>query len=79
MSIVRTSSSSLAAILQYKPETLFSVPPAILLLAKDPRVAQYDLLSVQRVVSAAASLNKELGKAVEKRFKETFGTDIFGF
>ncbi|CZR56531.1 related to 4-coumarate-CoA ligase [Phialocephala subalpina] len=69
----------LGAIQRYKPETLFSVPPVILLLKKDPRVTQYDLSSVKRIMSAAAPLSNELRKAVEKRFEDAFGTTIFAF
>ncbi|PVH70742.1 acetyl-CoA synthetase-like protein [Cadophora sp. DSE1049] len=69
----------LEAIQRHKPETLFSVPPMILLLTKDPRVAKYDLSSVKQIMSAAAPLSNKLRMAVEQKFKDAFGTTIFGF
>lgn len=46
---------------------IYIVPPMALLLAKDPRVAQYDLSSVRMTNSGAAPLTKELQRAVFER------------
>jgi acyl-CoA synthetase (AMP-forming)/AMP-acid ligase II len=66
----------LSSIQKYRPKTLFAVPPVILMLAKDPRVAKYDLKSVARILSAAAPLSIELRVALEARFLQTFGTTV---
>lgn len=46
---------------------IYIVPPMALLLAKDPRVAQYDLSSVRMTNSGAAPLTRELQRAVFER------------
>lgn len=66
----------LSSIQKFKPKTLYTVPPVILLLTKDPRVANYDLKSVTRVLSAAAPLSVELRVEFESRFLRTFGTTV---
>lgn len=66
----------LRSIQDYKPDELHLVPPIALMLWKDPRFAKYDLSSVRRIMSAAAPLSAELGEAVEKRFKDAYGTTV---
>ncbi|KAK0550463.1 hypothetical protein OC846_003660 [Tilletia horrida] len=45
----------------------FVVPPILLMLAKSPIVDSYDIHSLRRVASGAASLSQELAAAVRKR------------
>ncbi|KAL9938592.1 hypothetical protein V8E36_002311 [Tilletia maclaganii] len=45
----------------------FVVPPILLMLAKSPIVDSYDIHSLRRVASGAASLSQELVSAVRKR------------
>lgn len=45
----------------------FIAPPVAVMLAKDPRVDNYDLTSLQTLVSGAAPLDAELGKSVAQR------------
>jgi len=66
----------LGAVQKYKPKALTMVPPVALLLAKDPRVTQYDLRSVERILCAAAPLSVEVREAVEGKFKQAFGTTV---
>ncbi|TQF68581.1 4-coumarate--CoA ligase family protein [Rhodococcus spelaei] len=46
---------------------VFVAPPVALALAKHPMVDQYDLSSVHTILSGAASLDEDLGKAVATR------------
>ncbi|MEU5761170.1 AMP-binding protein [Nocardia sp. NPDC047648] len=46
---------------------LLIAPPIAVALAKDPRVADYDLSSVRVVMSAAAALDADLGHALAER------------
>ncbi|MCA1708350.1 MAG: AMP-binding protein, partial [Actinobacteria bacterium] len=50
-----------------KVTRLYLVPPIILALAKHPVVDNYDLSSVEMILSGAAPLGRELQSAVEKR------------
>ena len=43
------------------------VPPIMVLLAKHPKVPDYDLSSVKRIMCAAAPLSGEVEDAVMKR------------
>jgi len=52
---------------EHKPERAHLVPPILLGLAKHPVVDQYDLSSLQCIISAAAPLSKETEKAVKGR------------
>lgn len=45
----------------------FVVPPILLALAKHPLVEKYDISSLWRVASGAASLPDEIASAVYKR------------
>ena len=54
------------------------VPPVVLALVKHPMVKNYDLSSVKRIMSAAAPLSNELREAVEKRFRELHGGEVYG-
>ncbi|KAK5729301.1 hypothetical protein LTR15_002443 [Elasticomyces elasticus] len=66
----------LGAVQQYRPVDLEVVPPVALLLAKNPKVAEYDLSSVRFIMSAAAPLSRELALAVEKRFMGKWGGEV---
>ncbi|MEL6185051.1 MAG: AMP-binding protein [Myxococcota bacterium] len=67
----------LEAIQTYKITRLPLVPPIVLALAKHPIVEQYDLSSVESVLSGAAPLGGEIGEAVAARVgctvKQGFG------
>jgi acyl-coenzyme A synthetase/AMP-(fatty) acid ligase len=52
---------------EHKPERSHLVPPIILGLAKQPIVDQYDMKSLEMIISAAAPLGKETEKAVKER------------
>ncbi|KAK4955488.1 hypothetical protein LTR10_006427 [Elasticomyces elasticus] len=66
----------LGAVQEYRPVDLEVVPPVALLLAKNPKVAEYDLSSVKFIMSAAAPLSRELALAVEARFKGKWGGEV---
>ncbi|KAK5675031.1 hypothetical protein LTS10_012443 [Elasticomyces elasticus] len=66
----------LGAVEKYRPVDLEVVPPVALLLAKNPKVAEYDLSSVKFIMSAAAPLSRELALAVEARFKSVWGGEV---
>jgi 4-coumarate--CoA ligase len=51
----------------HKPERAHLVPPIILGLAKHPIVDNYDLSSLDMIISAAAPLGKETEDAAKKR------------
>ncbi|KAF0555170.1 acetyl-CoA synthetase-like protein [Gigaspora margarita] len=53
----------------YKINHIYAVPPIILRLINDPLVQQFDLSSVNLVISAAAPLSDELEKEFYKMFK----------
>ncbi|HEX4357991.1 MAG TPA: AMP-binding protein [Pseudonocardia sp.] len=57
----------LRAIAEYRIDHLYIVPPIALALAKSPLVDDYDVTSVRFMVSAAASLDAELGRALAHR------------
>ena len=57
----------LEAIETYNVTHSFIAPPIAVALAKHPLVDEYDVSSLQRIVSRAAPLDAELGAAVEKR------------
>lgn len=67
----------LSCVEKYKPQELALVPPIALMLVKDDRIRNYDLRSVRRILSAAAPLTIELSSALETRFKDIFGTEVF--
>ncbi|KAL3460863.1 hypothetical protein BJX64DRAFT_300412 [Aspergillus heterothallicus] len=67
----------LAAVQKYRPQELALVPPIALMLVKDDRIRKYDLRSVKRILSAAAPLTIELAAALEARFRDVFGTEVF--
>jgi len=56
----------MAVLLQ--PTSLQLVPPVMVLLAKHPKVAEYDLSSVKKVICGAAPLSKEIEDAVKNKF-----------
>ena len=57
----------LGLIQTYRPENLQVVPPIMVLLAKYPRVSEYDLSSVNRIMCAAAPVSAEIENAIAKR------------
>ncbi|KAI2731867.1 hypothetical protein CBS147332_1006 [Penicillium roqueforti] len=67
----------LSCIQKYRPDELTVVPPIALLLVKDPRVSNYDLSSVRKIMSAAAPLTIELSSALEAKFAEISKTEVF--
>lgn len=67
----------MSCIQKYKPQELALVPPIALMLVKDDRIKNYDLRSVKRILSAAAPLTIELASALEARFRDVYGTEVF--
>ena len=69
--------SFLESIQKHRITFVHTVPPIILLLAKDPLVSKYDLSSLRMINSAAAPLTLELTTAVYKRLnvpiKQAYG------
>ncbi|MDN3023342.1 4-coumarate--CoA ligase family protein [Streptomyces sp. S.PB5] len=57
----------LAAIQNHRITGLYVAPPIVLALAKHPLVAEYDLTSLQYVISAAAPLDAKLAEACSRR------------
>ncbi|GHB36905.1 AMP-dependent synthetase [Streptomyces viridiviolaceus] len=57
----------LAAIQTHRITGLYVAPPIVLALAKHPLVAQYDLSSLEYIVSAAAPLDAKLAAACSER------------
>ncbi|MFI6492189.1 4-coumarate--CoA ligase family protein [Streptomyces sp. NPDC050564] len=57
----------LAAIEKHRINVLFVAPPIVLALAKHPAVAQYDLSSLEHVISSAAPLDAKLAQACSQR------------
>ncbi|KFB36727.1 luciferin 4-monooxygenase [Anopheles sinensis] len=57
----------LSCIEQYRCNTLLTVPPIVLFLAKHPLVDSYDLSSVQTIICGAAPLSKETEDLVRRR------------
>ncbi|WP_328725579.1 4-coumarate--CoA ligase family protein [Streptomyces sp. NBC_00259] len=57
----------LAAIEKHRINGLYVAPPIVLALAKHPAVAQYDLSSLEYIVSAAAPLDAQLARACSAR------------
>ncbi|MFF8276911.1 4-coumarate--CoA ligase family protein [Streptomyces lateritius] len=59
----------LAAIEKHRINGLYVAPPIVLALAKHPAVADYDLSSLEYIVSAAAPLDASLAEACSARLK----------
>ncbi|MFC8795458.1 AMP-binding protein [Streptomyces cinereoruber] len=57
----------LRAIQEHRINGLYVAPPIVLALAKHPAVADYDLSSLEYIVSAAAPLDAALAEACSKR------------
>jgi len=57
----------LAAIEKHRINMLFVAPPIVLALAKHPAVAQYDLSSLEHIISSAAPLDARLAQACSQR------------
>src|SRR5687768_8150906 len=62
-----TSASSFGNIQNHKCTIAFIAPPVAVALAKHPLIDQYDLSSLNTVMSGAAPLDADLGHAVAKR------------
>jgi acyl-CoA synthetase (AMP-forming)/AMP-acid ligase II len=60
----------LRTIQEYEITRAFVAPPILLALAKHPLVDQYDLSSLQSILSGAAPLDEQLAKAVEQRLRK---------
>jgi 4-coumarate--CoA ligase len=58
----------LSCIQTYKINELQTVPPVIVMLAKRPEVANYDLSSVEQILCGAAPLKSDLQNQVSTRF-----------
>ena len=73
-----------STLLFFQPTTLQVVPPIMVLFAKHPKVNDYDLLSVNRVVCGAAPLSPEIEEAVKNKLnlkyvqQGKFGYCIYG-
>ncbi|KAJ1040112.1 hypothetical protein NDA14_004795 [Ustilago hordei] len=67
----------LSTVQNYRVTFCFVVPPILLALAKHPSVEKYDLRSLTKVSSGAASLPLELRDAVKKRLG-ILSTDGYG-
>ena len=50
-----------------QPESMILVPPLMIVLAKHPRVSQYDLSSVKRIMCGGAPLSPEIEESAKKR------------
>ncbi|CAG8494782.1 25004_t:CDS:10 [Dentiscutata erythropus] len=61
------------SIQKYKINHIYAVPPIILKLIDDPLVQEFDLSSVNKIISAAAPLSDKL----EKKFYEMFKIQIY--
>ncbi|CAI4227493.1 unnamed protein product [Auanema sp. JU1783] len=59
----------LRAIQSYKVKILMLVPPIVLFLAKHPLTTQYDLSSIQIVITGAAPCGKELCEEFYSKYK----------
>ncbi|KAG8228602.1 hypothetical protein J437_LFUL009307 [Ladona fulva] len=55
----------LESIQKYKVSVIITVPPLAVFLAKDPRVAEYDLSSIRQILCGAAPLGKDIQEEVE--------------
>ena len=51
----------------FQPSRLTLVPPIMVLLAKHPKVSEYDLSCVKTISCGAAPLSNEIEQAVVKR------------
>lgn len=51
----------------YRPICLHVVPPVMVMLAKHPKVSEYDLSSVKKIICGAAPLSSEIEAAVKNR------------
>lgn len=54
---------------RYRCTVAFLVPPLLVFLAKHPKVAQYDLSSLETIICGAAPISKELEQSVRDRLK----------
>ncbi|XP_045188977.2 uncharacterized protein LOC123546613 [Mercenaria mercenaria] len=54
---------------KYKPSTIHTVPPIMVMFAKYPKVSEYDLSSVKVAICGAAPLSKEIEDVVKTKLK----------
>ena len=66
----------LRTIQDYKITRAFVAPPILLALAKHPLVDQYDLSSLESILSGAAPLDEQLALAVEQRLRKGADTGV---
>ena len=68
---LRTGNYALNVLLHYQPPKLEVVPPIMVMFAKHPKVSEYDLSSVKRIICGAAPLSAEIEEAVKKKLNLT--------
>ncbi|NLU74240.1 4-coumarate--CoA ligase family protein [Streptomyces sp. HNM0575] len=68
----------LAAVEQHRVNILYVAPPIVLALAKHPAVDEYDLSSLEFVLSAAAPLDAELATACGRRLNVPVVKQAYG-
>lgn len=61
----------LQLIQKYRPPSLEVVPPIMVMFAKHPKVSEYDLSSVKRILCGAAPLSAEIEEAVKTKLNLT--------
>ena len=59
----------LKIIQDFRLSNLWLAPPLVILLAKSPLVAKYDLSSVKEILSGAAPLSKDTEEGVKRRLQ----------
>jgi len=69
----------LGAIQRYKVKDLILVPPVLLALAKDPCVQNYDIRSLETILSGAAPISVALMQSLEAQFKKRYGKTLHCF
>eukprot|EP00914_Ancora_sagittata_P033994 GHVO01068719.1.p1 GENE.GHVO01068719.1~~GHVO01068719.1.p1 ORF type:complete len:596 (+),score=43.90 GHVO01068719.1:76-1788(+) len=62
----------------YKVSLLFAVPPMVLLMAKYPRLSDYDFTSLKRVLVGAAPISGETIKALNDRLPHCDIGQVYG-
>jgi len=69
----------LSAIQRYKVKDLILVPPVLLALAKDPRVQNYNISSLESIMSGAAPVSVALMQSLETQFKKRYRKTLHCF
>jgi acyl-CoA synthetase (AMP-forming)/AMP-acid ligase II len=70
--------AAMGLIQEHKVTVLFFVPPAILALVNQPRLAEFDLSSVRMLVSGAAPLPAEVGRQAEQKLPGCIVMQAYG-